>query len=185
MIAFIEGKVILQKANYLIVLVGGIGYKVFINPIKKYSEEIALFVHEHIKEDGDDFYGFLTSSELEIFEKLLLVNGIGPKAAMAIVSIASPKKIAFAIESQDFAFFESVSGIGKKAAAKIIIDLKSKLDSLDLEKQGESTDVIDALLSLGFKKADIIKQIQNMPADLINDEERVRYCLKYLSNPKL
>jgi len=185
MIAFIEGKIILQKANYLIVSTGGIGYKVFVNPVKKYPENLALYIHEHLKEDGDDLYGFLAIAELEIFEKLLLVNGIGPKAAMAIVSIAPPERIVSAIESQDFAFFESISGIGKKAAAKIIIDLKSKLDGLNLENQEQTADLVDALISLGFKKADVLKQIQQLPPDLNSDEEKLRFCLKYLSNPKL
>jgi Holliday junction DNA helicase RuvA len=185
MIAYLEGKTIYQKQNHIILQVGGVGYKIFTKTNENFSlgEQAALYIHEQIKEDSYDLFGFSAIADLELFEKLISVNGVGPKAGISILSIGSAEKIISSIESQDFAFFEAVPGIGKKVAAKIIIELKSKLENLKTENM-TSSNVVEALVSLGFKKPDISKVISEIPVEITSDEEKVRFCLKHLSNFK-
>jgi len=186
MISYLKGKVVLDHLNFIIVDVSGIGYKVFVLPtigVKK-NETITLFTHQNLKEDISDLYGFKNFDELEVFQKLISVNGVGPKAGMAIMSQAGAKKIAEAIEGEDMLFFTSIPGIGKKVAAKIILDLKSKITSEgagNLTSDQSSNDVIEALLSLGYKKPDINKIIHKFPSKLKSDQEKIKWAMNNLS----
>lgn len=184
MIAYIKGKVVLDHLNFLIVETGGVGYKVFVLPGMgaKKGENVKLFTHQNLKEDISDLYGFARFDELEVFQKLISVNGVGPKAGMAIMSQADAGKIASAIESEDISFFVSIPGIGKKVAGKIIIDLKSKISVAEASGilGGGDSDVVEALISLGYKKAQINKIIFKMPKDLKNDQDKIKWALKNL-----
>jgi Holliday junction DNA helicase RuvA len=185
MIAYLSGKIILQKPTFLILDVNGVGYKIFtpgnVGEIED-NKELKLFIHENIREDCDDFYGFRAFSELELFQKLIGVNGVGPKAAMAILTGASGDKIISAILSDDLSFFQAVPGIGKKVAAKIILDLKSKISNLGgesvLGKMDESDEVIEALVTLGYKKGEIINSLSVIPSSIVKTEEKIRWFLK-------
>lgn len=185
MISYLSGKIILQKPAFLILDVSGVGYKIFtpgnVGNIEE-NKELALFIHENIREDCDDFYGFKTFSELELFQKLIGVNGVGPKAGMAILSGNSEDKIISAILSDDISFFQAVPGIGKKVAAKIILDLKSKISNLGGEsvigKMDESDEVVEALLSLGYKKQEIIQSMTKIPVNFTTTEEKIHWFLK-------
>jgi Holliday junction DNA helicase RuvA len=122
--------------------------------------------------------------ELELFEKLLSVNGVGPKAAMTIISMAPAEKIIEAIITEDSSFFQSASGIGKKVAIKIILDLKSKIS--DQKYSGNiggssNEDVYNGLETLGYKKVEIDKIIGKLPKDLILPEDKIRWMLKNLA----
>jgi len=187
MISYIKGKIILERPTFLIVDIGGVGYKISIIPKLdlKVGKEVRLFIHQHIREDASDLYGFITFEELELFEKLLSVNGVGPKAAMTIISLAPTAKIIKAIVSEDSNFFQSAPGIGKKVAIKIIIDLKSKISGIELSAAISSgrvkEEVIDGLIILGYKKPEIDKVVSEMPIDLKKSEEQIRCCLKNLS----
>lgn len=171
----------------MIVDVAGVGYKVSIIPKLeiKVSDEIRLFTHQHIREDISDLYGFETFEELELFEKLLSVNGVGPKAAMIVMGLAPVAKIIEAIISEDANFFQSAPGIGKKVAIKIIVDLKSKVSGIELSNAISSgrvkEEVIDGLIALGYKKPEIDKVVSGMPTDLKKSEEQIRWCLKNLA----
>lgn len=186
MINYLRGKIKLIKAGFLVLEVSGIGHRVTISPelAVKENENIELYVHEHIKEDSDDFYGFKSWEELELFERLISVNGVGPKAGMSIMSSSKPDKIINSIISDDLSFFTGISGIGKKVAAKIILDLKSKLSGLDgssIIYSGEDTnDVLDALVSLGYKKSEVIQIVSSIPDEIKKDQEKIRWCLKAL-----
>ncbi len=192
MIAYLRGKVKSAKWGFLILDVNGVGYKVNIDPQLKIENDIVdtqktleLFIYQHIREDVDDLYGFLEFQDLETFSRLISVNGVGPKAGMSIIACGKSKKIYDAIEGEDMTFFRAVPGIGKKVAAKIILDLKSKItdeSAGNLASDQGSNDVIEALLSLGYKKSDINKAIQKMPSKLKKDQEKIKWALKYLSN---
>jgi Holliday junction DNA helicase RuvA len=185
MIAFLSGKIVLQKPAFLILDVNGIGYKVFtplnVGEIEE-NKELKLFIFENIREDCDDFYGFKTFPELELFQRLIAVNGVGPKAAMAILSNSSGDKIISAILSDDLSFFQSVPGIGKKVAAKIILDLKPKISSLSGEgvigRMDEEDEVVEALVTLGYKKGEIASSLSGIPSSIIKTEEKIRWFLK-------
>lgn len=183
MISYVKGKTILNNLNFLIVENCGVGYKVYVSPSISFKkgEECELFVHHHLKEDISDLYGFLTFEDLSIFQKLISVNGVGPKAGMAIMSKSHAEEIVNAIENENVSFFLSVPGIGKKVAARIILDLKSKLSKDSIIKLAEekvSDDLIEALVSLGYKKADINKMMRHIPDDIETDQEKIRWVLK-------
>jgi len=189
MISYLRGKVKLFKWGLVILDVGGVGYKVSVSPqiniandIVDTQEEIELFIHQHLREDADDLYGFSAFEELELFDKLISVNGVGPKAGMNIMSVGQPEKIISAIINEDVAFFTTISGIGKKAALKIIVDLKSKLgSSKELNVlSNDSEDVVEALLALGYKRVELQGVIGKMPHDLEANEDKVKWCLKNL-----
>jgi len=192
MISYLKGKVKLFKWGLIILDVHGVGYKIVVNPqiaiknnIVDTGEEVEFFIHEHIREDADDLYGFITYQELELFEMLISVNGVGPKAGMNIMSFAKSDRIVSAISTDDVGFFTNISGIGKKAATKIILDLKSKVSGDKninvLSRGGDSNDLFDALARLGYKNSEIAAIITKIPADIMDLEEKVRWCLKNLA----
>lgn len=194
MIGYLKGKIKLFRLGLVIIDVNGVGYKVVVPPqiglpdnIVDTQKECELFIHHHIKEDASDLYGFLTFQELELFEKLLSVNGVGPKAAMTIIGMAPVDKIFDAIVSEDSNFFQSTPGVGKKVAIKIILDLKSKISNLKYTGNiggGEHQDIYDGLEMLGYKKQEIDKIIGKLPKELDSSEEKIRWCLKHLVNAK-
>jgi len=191
MIGYLKGKIMQARWGSLIIDVNGVGYRVTVDPQIKIPEncvdikhEIELYIHEHIREDAHDLYGFLEPYELEMFEKLISVSGVGPKVAINIMSSADTSKIAAAIENSDVSFFTAISGIGKKVATKIILELKSKMTESEneavLSGSESSNDVVDAMASLGYRKSDISKFIPQIPADILRTEEKVRWLLKNL-----
>ncbi|MFA5157582.1 MAG: Holliday junction branch migration protein RuvA [Patescibacteria group bacterium] len=190
MIGYLKGVVKNFHPGFIILDVSGVGYNVRVSPQVTFLEdmkECELFIHHHIKEDISDLYGFLTYQELELFEKLLSVNGVGPKAAMTIIGMAPADKIFDAIISEDSNFFQSAPGIGKKVAIKIILDLKSKISNLKYSGnigEGKNQDVYDGLETLGYKKQEIDKIIGKLPKDLDSSEDKIRWCLKHLINVK-
>lgn len=181
MISYLRGKILLQKRGSLILDVNGVGYKVGIKE-EFNAKELELFIHEHIKEDAYDLYGFQNFDELELFEKLISVNGVGPKVAMTIMTVASPDHITQAIIKEDVGFFQSVPGIGKKVAAKVILELKGKVAGLEgygvLGKMDSADEVLEALQSLGYKNQELSQIIQKIPSDLTTTEEKIKWCLK-------
>lgn len=187
MISYLSGKIVLERPTFVILDVGGIGYKVTIIPKidLKVGRNYKIYTYQHIREDSSDLYGFESYEELELFEKLLSVNGVGPKAAMTIMSIAPVEKIIEAITTEDSNFFLSAPGIGKKVSIKIIVDLKSKVSGSQLSGAISSgrvkEEVIDGLLVLGYKKAEIDKVISKLPKEVKDSEEQIRWCLKNLS----
>jgi Holliday junction DNA helicase RuvA len=189
MIAYLSGRVILERCGFIILDVNGIGYKVFV-PINlnipsdsiECDKKIKLFIHQHLREDSSDLYGFLEFQELEIFQKLISVNGVGPKVGLAIISVAESKKIYQAIEGEDLTFFSSIPGIGKKVAAKIILELKSKIISVNgITGNSSSDELFEALASLGFNRSDVMKIIPKIPPEISDIEDRIRWILKNLS----
>jgi holliday junction DNA helicase RuvA len=187
MISYLKGKIILERPTFLIIDVSGVGYKVSIIPKIDYKiqEIISLYCYQHIREDASDLYGFSAYEELELFEKLLSVNGVGPKAAMTVMSLAPTEKIIEAITTEDSNFFLSAPGIGKKVAIKIILDLKSKISGMQftgaISGGRVKEEVVDGLVMLGYKKPEIDKVISILPKNLEKSEEQIRWCLKNLA----
>lgn len=187
MISYLKGQIVHARPNFIILCVNGVGYKVFTNQEidSKLSKEIEMFVYENIREDADDLYGFLTYEELELFERLISVNGVGPKAGLNIMSSANSDRIIQAILSDDLGFFTSISGIGKKVSAKIILDLKSKFSNdktINVISQIEGADdLMEAMESLGYKKVEMQGLITKIPPDIDSLEEKVRWCLQRMS----
>jgi len=187
MISYLSGKIVLERPTFIIIDVNGVGYKVAIIPKidLEVGQNIKVYTHQHIREDSSDLYGFESYEELELFDKLLSVNGVGPKAAMTIMSVAPVERIIEAITTEDSSFFLSTPGIGKKVSIKIIVDLKSKISGLKLSGAITSgrikQEVIDGLSILGYKKAEIDKVISKLPEEIKDSEGQIRWCLKNLS----
>ena len=190
MIGSIKGKIILKTDKFLIVETGGVGYKVSVSPdvlskAKKLSDEISLWTHTHVREDILDLYGFLDREELEFFEMLINISGIGPKGALSILGIASIETLRKAISTGDTAYLTKISGIGRKTAEKIVLELRDKLGAVE---PGEGTlgikddaDVLEALRSLGYQSAEAREALKRIPKETMGAGGRLKAALKTLS----
>lgn len=184
MIASLKGKVIQKRADSLVVETSGVGYKV-VCPVSvlestKVDSEIFLNTYTHVREDILALYGFKSFDDLSLFELLIGVSGVGPKAAVNILSAASSEKIRNSIQRQDPGILFSVSGIGKKTAEKIVVELKNKLGASDslYAPSSETDDLYQALSDLGFKGGEISGAISKIPDNLESTEERLKFVLK-------
>ena len=190
MIARIEGKIITVSDKSLIVDVHGVGFRLYV-PIdtiarnsERAGESISLLTHLNVKEDALDLYGFETGDELRFFEMLISVSGVGPKSALSIVSIGAIDSLKKAIASGDTGYLTKVSGIGKKTAERIVIELRDKLALLGHtaeygELSGE-TDVIAVLEELGYSREDARRAVKEIPETITGTSARVKWALKIL-----
>ncbi len=182
MIVFLRGKIIIKDLNFLIVETGGVGYRVFFSPVKLAAlgdvREIELFIHEHIRDDARELYGFLSLAELKLFWKLTSVSGVGPKSGQNILGLGSPEEVENAIEKSDVAFLTRVSGVGKKIAERIILELRGKLVSSAFANEVDE-EVVGALMSLGYSRAQANEAMQKVAKEG-NAEERIKAALKEL-----
>jgi Holliday junction DNA helicase RuvA len=187
MIGSIKGKIILKTDKFLIVETGGVGYKISVSPdtlskLKKINEEVFFWIHTHVREDILDLYGFLDRQELEFFEMLINVSGIGPKGALSILGIASIDTLKKAIGTGDTAYLTKISGIGKKTAEKIVIELRDKMGE---EKTGTSLqgelDALEALKSLGYSQYEAREALKKVSPG-VDTNTKIREALRVLSN---
>lgn len=194
MIGYLKGKIVACRQGELWVDVGGVGYRVRTNNKSqtRFAEatarrvandkEIELFIHTAVREDAITLYGFKDLEELELFEMLIGVSGVGPKTGMEIVGASSGEQIIEAISQADTNFFAKIKGIGKKSAQRIIIDLKNKIGSLkeiDLASEEEEDTVFVALKQFGFKPSDISMALKKMDRTK-SEEEQIREGLRML-----
>lgn len=186
MISFLEGTIESNNQKEVIVAVNGVGYKIHlsgqaIKNLPKVGEKIKLFTYLHVRENILDLYGFLDSKEREIFELLITVSGIGPKGALNILTVASVETLKRAIAKEESEILTKVSGIGKKMAEKIILELKNKVeDSLDGESLSAEAESIEALISLGYKIAEARETLRKVPIEITDVAQRVTEALKLL-----
>lgn len=187
MLAKIKGKIEYIKNNYAVVGVGGLGYKVFSTPyiLGKIAgkEEVEFFLHTHVREDVLALYGFLAIEELDMFELLISISGIGPKAGLGILSIASPKTIKTAILNEDSTILTKVSGIGKKTAERVILELKNKVADIsvgDKEEAVVDSDAIEALTGMGYSVTEARDILKTAPKDIKDVGERIKWALRNL-----
>jgi Holliday junction DNA helicase RuvA len=189
MIAKLTGTLDRLAIGYAVIEVGGIGYKVFASPrtseyVATESKQgpISLHIHHVVREDASDLYGFSTADELEMFEHLLSLSGVGPKSALAILSAADPESIRHAVVHDDPAYLTKLSGVGKKTAEKIVHGLKDRFGATDSTGQKEGSLVIDALLSLGYSAEDARDALKRIDASK-PAEDQVREALRLLARP--
>ena len=189
MIGFLNGEVIARDDPYIVIDVGGVGYKVLVSNgvLSKVASgnKLKLFIYTHVREDAIKLYGFLDLLDLKLFENLISVSGIGPKTAMAIFSVGVRKEIIQAIITNDVSFFATVPRLGKKNSQKIIIELKSKfgsIEDLDLAKIDvkENGEVIAALKNFGFSNKEALGAVKSIKTDGKTTEEKIRLALKEL-----
>lgn len=191
MIASVQGWVASSHSDHVIVVVNGIGYKVFVPEAASFDDVNREIVFLHtvliVREDALALYGFRTSSEQEVFEILLKVNGVGPRLALAILSTLSVDNLRNAVLSERAELLTRVPGIGKKTAQKIVFELKDKLavglDAAPVTIMSDvNTEVMDALVALGYSIVEAQTAIQSLPKDAPdNIEERIRLALQYFA----
>lgn len=187
MIGLINGTVAEKGRGYLILETNGVGYKLFVTPIilaaVKTGDDFRLLVHTYVREDQISLYGFSTGEELEFFEMLLTVSGVGPKSALGIMSLSGIPMLKSAIVSGDVTVFTKVSGIGRKTAERVIVELKEKL-----REQAESeplardhSEALDALVALGYTQQQARAALKAIPAGLASVQEKLKAALRTLS----
>lgn len=185
MIASIKGKVTLIKDKFVVVEAGGVGYKVNLSPdtllsISKKTGEVLFWTHMHVREDSQDLYGFLDYSELEFFELLISVSGIGPKGALVILGVATIETLKKAISTGDTTYLTKISGIGRKTAEKMVIELRDKVGkNLEGGSLGEEMDALEALKSLGYSSHEAREALKNIDG-VMDINTKIREALKIL-----
>ncbi|MDO8481867.1 MAG: Holliday junction branch migration protein RuvA [bacterium] len=187
MIGHIEGEVRAVRPTFAIVSVGGVGYKIALTKealAKLRPEKIAVFwTHLAVREDALDLYGFGNEEELRIFELLLTVSGIGPKSALAVMDVASVETLRSAISQANATYLTEVSGIGKKTAGKIVLELKDKIGASAAESahalHGDQ-EAQEAMRALGYSQNEAREALRKVPRSVVNSNDRLREALKII-----
>ncbi|OGG98181.1 MAG: Holliday junction DNA helicase RuvA [Candidatus Lambdaproteobacteria bacterium RIFOXYD12_FULL_49_8] len=197
MIAWLKGHLVSIEGGEAILEVGGsVGYSVLIGPNQtrelqsQVGKEVEFFIYHLVREDANKLYGFRHAVSRRLFDKLLGISGVGPKAAEMILDLFEPAQLVFAVQSEDPSAFTKVPGVGKKTAQKIIIDLKGKLDDLaSLPKPAPGTfrapprpsgildDARSALVNLGFGEKEADKVLAKQIGSEVGLDELIRRCL--------
>jgi len=187
MIAKLKGKVEYLKNNYAVINVNNVGYKVYLSAYTfgKIAglSEVDIYIHTYVREDTLALYGFLAPEELEMFELLISISGIGPKAGLGILSIATPKTIKTAILNEDPSILTRVSGIGKKTAERVILELKNKVADMSVGDKEEVTadvDATEALIGMGYTNSEAREALKNIPVEIKDIGDRIKKALKNL-----
>ena len=198
MYSYIKGKLEYKLNNYVVVDNMGIGYKIFmgasaINSIGDIGEEVKIFTHYHVREDDISLYGFKTNEELRMFELLISVSGVGAKMALAMLSNIEPSSFALAVITNDIAKLVKIPGVGKKTAARIVLELKDKLKETEdvvenniepeneLLKEEKVEEAISALQVLGYGRREIEKAFEKINLKDLTLEDIIKEGLKYLA----
>lgn len=190
MIIQLAGLVKFKTEKFVILDVNGVGYKVFVSfetlkSVPKKGEEVLLWTHLAVRENAMDIYGFFNYAELEFFEQLIQVSGIGPKSALSILAVAPLDTLRRAISTGETSYLTKVSGIGRRIAEKIVVELKDKLDAIGLDVNSEGMkdgeDALEALRSLGYSPREGREAIKKVSQDLRGVENIVKEALRNIN----
>lgn len=191
MIACLSGTVRHKDLNAIVVDVSGVGYKVWVTAETALevtpSSPIFLWTHLVVRETALELFGFLDKETLDTFNLLITISGIGPKSALGILNVATPPMLRRAVASEDTTYLTRVSGIGKKNAEKIVLELKDKLkitkeDTPTSSAQARAEgDALEALVSLGYSERDARNALRQVPKEVEGVNERVKTALRLLS----
>jgi len=190
MISYLKGKIKHKGGGFVILEVNNIGYQVFISPLfyadLSLNQEVEFYTYQQVREDALNLYGFKSVEELGMFELLLSISGIGPKSALGVMSIATVADIKESIGRGDPALLTKVSGIGRKTAERVVLELREKIGKLGVGESklsGDllgSSDEIDALMALGYSLSQAREALNNVDAKIKDSGERIRQALKKL-----
>lgn len=198
MFAYIKGVLDSKANNYVIVETAGVGYKIFmsskaIESLGETGEVVKVYTYYYVREDNISLYGFTSNEELRMFEMLLSVSGIGAKSAIAMLSEITPSSFALAVISNDVSKLVKIPGIGKKTAARIVLELKDKLKTeetiekseeivLAIKEDSKNSELIAALQVLGYSRKEIDKVLEKLDMDSLELEEAIKKALQLLQN---
>ncbi|TMB96879.1 MAG: Holliday junction branch migration protein RuvA [Chloroflexi bacterium] len=192
MIARLRGTVLDRGPDWLLVDVAGVGYQVFAPAgtlaAAKAGAEMTLHTHLVVREDSMTLYGFADPHEQRLFQTLIGVSGVGPKVGLALISVAKPDELAFAIASGNAAALSRAPGVGQKLASRIVLELREKITAgaAAVTPGVESEEVVAALMGLGYSQAEAADAVarSEMPRDA-PIEEKVRLALAYFARPRM
>lgn len=182
MIALVNGEIVARGTDHVVVDVRGVGYKVFV-PRQPSGDTVALHTHHVVRDDAQQLFGFESREELALFELLITVSGVGPKAGLSLLSVSPPAAIAAAITSGDAATLARAPGVGKKTAERLIVDLKGKIARSGPEHEPTGVLIEDeaaaALQALGYSAAEALAALRGVPpVGSASTEERVTGALR-------
>lgn len=197
MLAYIKGTLEMKFENYVVIDVGGLGYKVFMseNAIEEIGDigtVIKVHTHYHVREDDISIYGFKTNEELKMFELLLGVSGIGAKSAINMLSNITPSSFALAVITNDTSKLVKIPGVGAKSAARIVLELKDKLKTVQAVKpeskeveeaiidDNKVSEAISALQVLGYNRKEIDKVLEKLDKNNLSVEDIIKKALSIL-----
>lgn len=198
MIYNVRGTLTYTDINYAVVECGGVGFKCFVSmtTLKELSplgKEANLYTYLAVREDAMDLFGFATQQELDAFKLLITVSGVGPKAAMAVLSVLPPDRLSIAVSSGDVKSIQSAQGVGKKTAERIVLELKDKMLGIApsnaaavqsiqaVASNSDAQEAVEVLVSLGFNQSDAATVVGAMDKGLSVDD-MIRKGLKQLSS---
>ncbi len=186
MIRTVRGSVVGRGKDYIIVEVGGVGLKVFVADSLAVTAVTgdAVFLHTYlqVREDALNLYGFAGEDELGTFELLLGVSGVGPKVALATLSVLTPEALRLAVAGEEPAMIARVPGVGKRTAEKIVLELRDKIKGpaglqAFVQTTDTDTEVVEALISLGYSVVEAQRAVQRLPKDAVGVADRLRLAL--------
>jgi len=196
MIYSVSGKLVLKGPNFAVIESGGLGLKVSagartlagLRTGEKEDEPVKLYTHFHVREDAMELFGFLTEAELSFFEMLISVSGVGPKSALSILDVAKLEELSAAIQAGRPDLLTRASGIGRKTAERVIIELRTKVQSVKggmvVEKMEADADLIEALSNLGYRREEARNALSKVESEVVDVGDRLKAALKLLSNNK-
>ncbi len=190
MIATLEGRVAEKIGQQVVLCLGGVGYGVAM-PISSFDrlglgQEVKLYIHEHIKEDAHDLFGFLSADDKTLFEQLLSVKNVGPKVAMAVSDLGNSNEVRAMIAAGDVKRLQTAKGVGKRAAEQIVVELRDKLglqasegaeDIVNRGGIGAADEAAQGLMALGYSETDALMALQNIDKNL-SVEDRIKQALR-------
>ncbi|MFC1990749.1 Holliday junction branch migration protein RuvA [Chloroflexota bacterium] len=190
MISSLNGKLEFLGGDHAVINVGGIGFQVYmptstLSTLGRTGDEVKLYTHLHLREDNVTLYGFGSAEELELFDTLLGVSGLGPRLALAMLSAMSTEQLTMAIATGSVDLLTMTPGIGKKVASRIILELKEKIGAGWIAAPAtqiarENADVLAALTSLGYSAAEATRAVATLPASPdLPLEEKIKQALSY------
>jgi holliday junction DNA helicase RuvA len=194
MIYSVSGKLVLKSNNFVVIETGGLGMKLLVGErtIKELppasaaekDREVKLFSYLHVRENGMELYGFAREDELVYFEMLISVSGVGPKSALAILDVAPLEELSAAIKTGRPDLLTRASGIGRKTAERVIVELRTKVQSaksgLVIEKMETDADLIEALSGLGYRREEARAALAKVDAKVVGVEDRLKAALALL-----
>jgi len=198
MFAYIKGSLEMKFKNYVVIDVGGLGYKIFmaenaIDAVGEIGNIVKVFTYYRVREDDISIYGFNTQEQLRMFELLLSVSGVGAKSALGMLSCIEPSEFAIAVISNNVKLLTQIPGIGPKSAQRIILELKDKLKAEQNEEQIEESktksakvnenvqEAISGLMVLGYSRKDIEKAFEHLAIETLSVEDLIKKGLILLS----
>lgn len=195
MISFVKGELAEILEGKVVVETGGLGIEISVptsvmEQLPRIGEEVKIYTYFRVTEDSMSLYGFNSRRDLEMFEKLIGVNGIGPKGALAILSTITPDELRMAIMTGDDKLISQAPGIGAKTAQRVIIDLKDKVSAEDVigiapsntgaAMNADVIEVIEALVSLGYGRTEAMRMVRSLDTENMNAEQMLKEALRNL-----